>query len=73
MDPDYSLPLKLSGEDLPWVHYVVHLGHEHTSFVRYIKMMDTQATFKFPGLRRSQAVQVYAGQRYGLMIRDLYG
>ena len=85
-DPVYPNPLKLCGEDLPWVQHAVHLGHELHQLcsmeydvkikrAQFIETaMDIRDTFKFARPQEIvRATQVYACHWYGAMLWDLYG
>ena len=79
-------PLKLYGQDLPWVNHATHLGHElhkdgnmdydcKLKRGRFIDCStDIRETFKFvnpPQILKT--VQVYCCDMYGSMLWNLYG
>ena len=86
MDPVYPNPLKLCGQDLPWVLHGTHLGHElhqlcnmdMDASMKRAEFIETSVqireTFEFARPEEVlRAVHVYAGHYYGSMLWDLFG
>ena len=80
------VPLKLYGQDLPWVSHATHLGHElhedanldfdckskRANFID--KSLSIRETFKFAKEEQVlKAVQTYCCDFYGSMLWNLYG
>ena len=86
LEADYPKPVKLCGQDLPWVKHATHLGHElhqvcNMEFDANMKRgefiensVQIRETFHFANPEEVlSAVQVYASHWYGAMLWDLYG
>ena len=84
--PNYPVPLKLYGKDLPWVKHANHLGHEihedgtmnldtnikRAEFIRKSSELRDLFSFAVPS-QVLKAVSVYSCHFYGSMLWDLYG
>ena len=85
-NPVLPVPLRLSGQDLPWVEHGTHLGHElhqlgnmdmdismkRAEFIE--SSVQIRETFNFARPEEIlKAVNVYCSHFYGSMLWDLYG
>ena len=86
LETEYPKPVKLCGQDLPWVKHATHLGHElhqvcNMEFDANMKRgefiensVQIRETFHFANPEEVlSAIQVYASHWYGAMLWDLYG
>ena len=80
------VPLKLYGQDLPWVRHATHLGHElhedanldfdcrRKRAIFIDNSLSIRETFKFANEEQVlKAVQTYCCDFYGSMLWNLYG
>ena len=79
-------PLRLCGQDLPWVESATHLGHElhqsgnmehdaHVARARYIdQTVEVRQSFAFASpVEVLRALQIYCTSYYGAMLWDFNG